>query len=735
MRVVARAIVRYRILVLVVSLAALAAAAVLGAGVADVLSNGGFSDPDSESVAAASALAEDFGAAPADAVLVVQAPRTVDDPAVAAAGVALVEELGAEAGVASVTSYWTLGSPPGLRSDDSRQALVFVDIAGGGEVVLDVSAGLIEEYRGGRGELEVLVGGNGPMFAEIQETTESDLARAEAIAFPITLLLLVFVFGSVVAAVLPLGVGGFAIVGTFLVLRVLAEYTEVSIFALNLTTALGLGLAIDYALFVVSRLREELGTGWSPHEAAARTVQTAGRTVLFSAGTVAVSLAAMLVFPLSFLRSFGYAGIAVVALAAVGAVVVLPALLAILGHRIDRLRVRRVRPVADGEGIWHRIATTVMRRPVPIATAVVVLLLVVGAPFFRVELGQSDDRVLAPGSPARQVGDTLREDFNAFEGGSIDVVVADSSADPAGAGSLAETLSALGGVARVDGPNGSYVAGALMAPAGPANLRFASPEGFYLAVVPSVDPLSSEAEGLVDSIRAVDSPYSLMVAGQTADLVDTTEALFSTLPLALAIIGVVTFVVLFLMFGSLVVPAKAVILNLLSLSATFGALVWIFQDGNLSELLDFTATGTLNLTMPILMFCIAFGLSMDYEVFLLSRIKEEYDVTGDNQRSVAMGLERTGRIVTAAAVLIAVVFVAFATSGVAFLKMFGVGMTLAVLVDAFLIRSTLVPAFMRLAGNANWWAPRWMKRVYRRFGFAESVELDGPNLEVEPSRA
>ncbi len=727
-----RVVVRYRVAVLVTAVAAMLAAGIFGGGVASSLSNGGFTDPDAESVAATDALAAEFGAAPPDMILLVGAPGgSVDDPAVEAEAAALTERLAASDHVTAVSSYWSLGSPAGLRSDTGGAALVFASVEGDEGEVLEHSAELAEEFRGDVGALEVAVGGPGPLFAEIQETIESDLIRAETIAFPVTLALLVVIFGSLVAAFLPLGVGVFAIVGTFFVLQVLTGFTEVSIFALNLTTALGLGLAIDYALFVVSRFREELAGGWDPQEAARRTVLTAGRTVVFSAGTVAVSLAAMLVFPLSFLRSFGYAGIAVVALAGVGAVVVLPALLAVLGHRIEKLRVRKVKATPEGSGVWHRVATTVMRRPIPIATVVIVALVVLGSPFLDVRLAQSDDRVLAPGSAAREVGDALRSDFAAFEAASLDVVAVD--ADHSDAAGLATTLSTLTDVARVDGPSGSYIGGAKVAEPGPASMRFLSEDGFYLAVVPSVNPRSEAAEDLVAAVRAVDAPVEFQVAGETAGLVDTKRALFSALPWALVIIATVTFVVLFLMFGSLLVPAKAVVLNLLSLSATFGALVWIFQDGNLAGVLNFTPTGALDLTMPILMFCIAFGLSMDYEVFLLSRIKEEHDAGADNETSVAMGLERTGRIVTAAAVLIAVVFVAFATSSVAMIKMFGLGMTIAVLVDAFLIRATLVPAFMRLAGEANWWAPAWMRRLHDRFGISESVALDPmtPKLEVE----
>ncbi len=734
MRRLADGLVRFRWLVVAAALVAIVIAGTIGGGVASSLSNGGFEDPEAEAVRAADLLEEQFGARPPGMVLIVGAEgRSVDDPDVAAAAMGLVSDLVGEDGVAEVGSYWTLGSPPPLRSFDGTRALVFAALEGDQGEQLETAGRLADEYRGTRDGLDVLVGGSGPLFAEVQETVESDLTRAEAIAFPITLVLMIVIFGSVVAALLPLGIGVFSIIGTFFVLQVLTGFTEVSIFALNLTTALGLGLAIDYSLFVVSRFREELAEGWEPADAVRRTVQTAGRTVLYSAGTVAVSLAALLVFPLAFLRSFAYAGIAVVALAAVGAVVVLPALLALLGRRVDRFRIRRARPVTDGAGVWHRIATTVMRRPLPVATATMALLVVLGLPFLSVQLGTSDDRVLAPGSDARIAGDVLRSEFDGFEASPITVVVPD--ADGSAADTYAAQLSTLDDVARVDGPTGSYVDGTKVLPPGPASLRFQSESGFYLSVITSVEPTSPEGSALVDRIRALDAPGDVLVGGVAAELVDSKASLFGSLPWALGMIAVVTFVVLFLMFGSVLVPAKALALNILSLSATFGALVWIFQQGNLADVLGFTATGTLDLTIPILMFAIAFGLSMDYEVFLLSRIKEEHDRGSDTVTSVAVGLERTGRIVTAAAVLIAVVFIAFATSGVSFIKMLGVGMTLAVLVDAFVVRATLVPAFMRLAGDANWWAPRPLRWVHERFGLAESVELAGapPKLDVQVS--
>jgi RND superfamily putative drug exporter len=721
---VAQFVVKRRVLVLVAAVIGMIVAGAIGGGVASRLSNGGFDDPAAESVVAAQVLADEFGVAPADIVMVASSPGSVDTDAAVAAGVALGAALEAEEHVTSVNSYWTLGSPAPLRSVDGTRALLFATVEGTQSELLEYSAELADKYRGEFQGLEMAVGGEGPLFAEVNETVEADLVTAESIAFPITLVLLILVFGSMVSALLPLGVGVFAIVGTFLVLDLLARVTEVSIFSLNLTTALGLGLAIDYALFVVYRFREELAAGYDTGEAVRRTVQTAGRTVLFSAGTVMVSLAAMLVFPLAFLRSFGYAGIAVVALAAVGAVVVLPALLAVLGPRVEKFRVRRLR-TNTSSGAWHRIAMTVMRRPIPIATVAIALLVFLGLPFLSVEFGQADDRVLPPGSEARVVGDLLRSEFSGFDASPIDVVALDLD-DPAQVDELAARLSTLDGVARVDALTGTYVGGSPVIPAGPASMRFSSPSGTYLQVIPAVDPGSIEAEAIVGQIRQMTTPVDLAVTGPTASLVDSKEAIFSDLPLALAIIGVVTFVVLFLMFGSVVVPAKAVVLNLLSLSATFGSMVWIFQEGHLSNLLGFTPTGHLDLTMPILMFAIAFGLSMDYEVFLLSRIKEEYDRTGDNVGSVAIGLERTGRLVTSAAVLIAVVMIAFAVSGVTFMKMFGIGMTLAVLVDAFVVRATLVPAFMRLAGRANWWAPRFLRRVHSRFGISEH---GSPSLE------
>jgi RND superfamily putative drug exporter len=730
----ARLIVRRRRLVLALAALFAALAATLGGGVADKLSSGGFDDPSAPSTRAKEIVEERFGGGVANLVLVATAADgTVDSPASAAAGAALTARLAAEPGITNVASYWSLQAPP-LRSEEGNRALVLARIAGDEDAVRDRIEELGPAYSVPSGALSTVVTGEAEVFRQVGETVESDLKRAELIALPVTLLLLVLVFSGLVAAALPLFVGAITVLSTFLVLDVINRFTQVSIFSLNLTTAMGLGLAIDYALFVVSRFREERAAGWPIDDAVVRTMRTAGRTVVFSALTVAISLAALLVFPLAFLRSFAYAGIAVSLLAATAAVVVLPALIAVLGDRVDAGRIhlpgsrRRAASESPENGPWHRIALAVMRRPVAVALSASAVLLLLGAPFLNIRFGLSDHRVLPSDMSSRQAQEVIASEFGSRESGAIEVVLptADAGTDVR---AYAEVLSGVPGVARVDGRDGSFAGGALVAAANETSTRFIGrgTGGTWLSVIPAVEPVSPEGEALVHRIERVPAPVDeVLLGGPSAQLVDSKDALFARLPLALGIIAVVTFVVLFLLFGGLLVPIKAILLNVLSLSATFGAMVWIFQQGHLSGLLGFTPTGTIDITTPILMFCIAFGLSMDYEVFLLSRIKEEHDRGLDNTRAVALGLERTGRIVTAAAVLIAVVFLAFAASGVTFIKLFGLGLALAVLADAFVIRATLVPAFMRLAGEANWWAPAPLRRLQQRIGLSEHVELDDP---------
>jgi putative drug exporter of the RND superfamily len=734
--------VRRRRLVLALSALFVFAAAALGSGAFGVLEDGGFEDPNAESTRAEDVMDESFADGGADVVLLATvANGSVDDPDVVADGEALTGELADWPGLADVTSYWSEGRAPPLRSGDGDEALILASIADEDEdVVVDDLKDWADEQGG---TLDVAVGGPEGFGTEVGTAVESSLGRAELIAVPLTLLLLLFVFRGWVAASLPLLIGGMAIMGTFLVLFALGSITDVSIYSVNLTTALGLGLAIDYSLFVVSRYREELRGGLSVEDAVVRSIETAGRTVTISALIVAVSLSALLIFPMYFLRSFAYAGIAVVLLAMAGAVVTLPALLAAIGPRIDSRRARRraaaaaaageVEVAPETHGFWHRVASAVMRRPLPVALGVTALLLLLGSPFLRLSTGLPDERVLPPSSEARQVSERIQADFEGDSSESFPVVMEPAPSETA-LDDYARRVSQVDGVARVDGPGGIYQGGEVVAEGGGSGAgdpaRYVGDDAAWLEVVPAVTLQSAEGEHLVEDIRALGvgdaadagsgSGTEALVGGSAAQLVDTKDSLTRLLPWGLVIVAITTIVLLFAMTGSVLIPLKAVVLNLLSLTATFGAMVWVFQDGHLSGVLDFSATGRLDASTPILMFCIAFGLSMDYEVFLLSRIKEEHDRTGDNTAAVALGVERTGRIVSAAASLLAITFLAFGTADVSFLKLFGVGLALAVVMDATVIRGLLVPAFMRLAGNANWWAPRPLRAIHRRIALSEA---------------
>jgi len=728
---------RRRWLVLVATAILIALAIPFGADVESRLSEGGITAPDSEAARAEQLLNTEFKSGSPHLVFVVTAPRPVDDPEITSQGEKLTSRLAAEPGVVQAVSYWSLQQADPLRSTDTRSALIMVRLDGDEDTVRKTAKRIVPATVGHQGDLTVQATGSTQVRVEIESQSEEDLTRAELLAAPLSLLILLLVFGSVVAASLPLAVGALAVIGSFVVLRLLDMVVPVSVFSVNITTALGLGLAIDYSLFIVTRYREELAAGRTVHAAIGETLRTAGRTVIFSALTVALSLSAMLVFPMYHLRSFAYSGIAVVVLAALGSIVVLPALLAVLGHRVDALNVRNLfrrrknrKPLvvtapSVGEpatGFWHRLATAVMRRPLPFTLAVAALLIALGIPFLRVEFGDSDDRVLPPDSPSHVAAQMLRDQFDSQEGSPISVVL--PGVDPAvratEVGDYASRLSQLPTITRVDAATGSYAKGQLVAPPGPATQRLTAPAGTSLAVVSDTEPYSARGMDLVGTVRAVSAPSPALVGGQAAVLVDAKTTLGDKLPWALGIIALSTLILLFLFTGSLLIPLKAILLNLLSLTATFGAMVWVFQEGHLRWLVgDFTVTGLIDIDTPVLMFCVAFGLSMDYEVFLLSRIKEEYHRTGDNVAAVAWGLERTGRLVTAAAVLVAVILLAFATSGLTPLKLLGVGLALAVIMDATLVRGVLVPGFMRLAGRANWWAPGPLRRLHKKIGLSD----------------
>ena len=597
---------------------------------------------------------------------------------------------------------------------------------------LAIAGVLLPKFTTNDGVVTTAVSGRAAVTRQISDQAEADLNKADLFTAPVTFIALVIVFGSLVAAGLPLIVALLAVIGTFAALTLLAGFTDVSVFSLNLATGLGLGLAIDYSLFVVSRYREELRRGVSSAVAVGRSMQTAGRTVAFSAGTVAISLASLAIFPMPYLRSFAYAGVAVVALAALASIVVLPAALAVLGTKVDKFRLFHTREADDG-GFWRRQADRVMRRPVPYAATITITLVLLAIPFFHLNPGLADERVGPKTLSSRLATEDIRRNFASREADAFQILLpnVDPKTDHDAIDRFARAVSVKVGVARVDAVTGHYhvVEGKTVIPfVPPDNLsqKLAPPPGkvgTFLNVVPNIDPLSPQGEQLVKNIRATPAPFPFLVAGASAQLVDTKHSVLTRLPFALAMIALATFVLLFMMTGSILIPIKALALNVLSLTATFGAIVWIFQDGHLANMLHFTATGDIDVFTPILMFCIAFGLSMDYEVFLLSRIKEEYDLEHDNEHAVAIGLQKTGRIVTAAALLLAIVFVGIATSDVSLVKTFGVGLALAVLIDAFLIRATLVPAFMRLADHRNWWSPRSLRRWHLRFGIWENEPI------------
>src|SRR5271166_3221128 len=591
----------------------------------------------------------------------------------------------------------------------------------------------------GAGQVAVAMPGGSVAFGLAGGAVDArnDLTVMETIAVPVSFLVLVWVFGGFVAAATPLAVGGIAIFGSMAVLRALTWVTDVTIFALNLLMAMGLALAIDYTLLILSRFRDEIDSGTERDAALVRTVTSAGRSVLFSAMTVSLSMSALMVFPMPFLKSFAYAAIAVVGLAVAAAIVVTPAAIALLGPRLDSGRFKRTpRPVE--QTFFYRFAHFVMRRAVPLLLAIVALLVALGMPLFGMRWGIPDDRVLPTSSTARQVGDQLRTQFNADVATSLTVVIPDlRGVTPKALDSYASQLSMVPDVSSVSAPGGTFAAGALVGP--PSAATAITDSGAFLTVASSAPLFSQASNTQLDRLHAIAGPNGRQVwmSGVAQVNRDTADAITSRLPLVLTVIALITFVVMFLLTRSVVLPLKTLLLSGLSLTSAFGALVWIFQDGHLGGL-GTTATGTLVLTMPVVLFCIAFGLSMDYEVFLVSRIHEHWlasnRTAADNDDSVALGLARTGRVITAAALIMSISFAALIAAQVSFMRMFGVGLTLAVLADATLVRMLLVPAFMHVMGRLNWWAPKWVAllgervRASRRSASAAAAEPVGQTV-------
>ena len=724
---------------------------IFGVPVAKSLSPSGFQDPGAESSRATELLTDKFKQGDVQLLVVVSTPDGVDSADARATGTRIVDELRQSPHVANVTSPWT--TPPAAAADlvsrDRTAGLVVAGINGSEAEQQTYTKELSEQVAKNGGDVTVRSGGTAMVNVQITDQSQRDLLLMESLAIPLSFLVLVWVFGGLVAAALPVAVGGMAILGALAVLRVITFTTDVSIFALNLTTAMGLALAIDYTLLMISRYRDELAEGASREDALVRMMLSAGRTVVFSATTVALSSVVLVLFPMHFLKSFAYAGVATVAFAAAAAIVITPAALVLIGDRLDSLDVRRFvrrvlhRPeptaVPVEQRFWYRTAKRVMRNALALGLAGIALLLLLGAPFLGVRWGFPDDRVLPQTASAHQVGDQLREEFASNSDTAVTVVIPNTDGlSPNDIGDYAANLSRARDVSAVSAPMGTYVSGKL---AGPPSAPTGENSGTAFLTVDSTAPLFSDrSESQLDALHAVATP-----AGKQVDMTgtaqmnrDSVDAITSTLPVVLGLIAVIMFVLLFLLTGSIVMPLKALVLNVLSLTATFGAMVWIFQDGHLGAL-GTTPSGTLVANVPVLLFCIAFGLSMDYEVFLVSRIREfwlGFSAAGDttrsaNDESVALGIAHTGRIITAAALIMSVSFAALIAAHVSFMRMFGLGLTLAVLVDATLVRMVLVPAFMHVMGHWNWWAPRPLARLHRRLGFSEGNGASPPVSTVD----
>ncbi len=684
--------------ILVSAVALFALCVGVGAPVVGMLSTGDeFADPDSESERLAERVEAASGEEDAPGIIaLVSLPAPVTDAASRGRIAEVEQALAADPGVTRVAGFDPNGDRTFLSRDGDTVCLVAFIASDADEDA--VGERLQEEL--GTSE-DVRIGGGAIVGAEVGDQVSEDLGRAELLAFPILFLLSLWVFRGFVAALLPLLVGTVTIFGTFLGLRLFNELTPLSIYALNLAIALGLGLAIDYSLFVVSRFREELQRSDDPRAAIGATLSTAGRTVAFSSLTVAVALLSLTIFPQRFLYSMGISGALTALIAAAVSLIILPAILVLLGKRVNALAPASWRRAGEREaraepGGWYRLARAVMRRPIPVASITAAAMILLGLPFLRVEFTGIDASALPESSQARQVEETLRADFPVGRAEPITAVLGLPATESGQAEAHAASLAELEDVESVGEPR----------PLGDA--------GWLINVYPDGSALSDESLDLVDEIRSLPSPGGVEVTGDSARFLDQQASLGDSLPLALAILAVSTIVILFLMTGSLVLPLKALVMNLLTISAAFGILVLVFQDGRLEGLLDYTSAGAIESTQPLVLLAIVFGLSTDYGVFLLGRIKELHDSGASNEEAVALGLERTGRIITAAALLFTVAIGAFVTSEVIFIKQVGLGTAVAVIIDATIVRALLVPALMKLLGEWNWWAPAPLRRLHSR---------------------
>jgi RND superfamily putative drug exporter len=687
-------VVRRRKSMVILFIVGVLTAGTFGSMVFSRLDSGGYSNPDSDSYQVYNYLNKNLKVADPNIVVVVDSgDLPVTDPTVAAKAQVLETEMAKAPGVTKVVSYWNTGGEKTLAATDGKAAYILV--YGGGEAFTpesqDMGAYFQKNFDGKRDGLTIYSGGVGVVGNAINKKIADDLKIAEAISIPLTFILLVLVFGAMAASAMPLIVGVSAILGAFFLLYLISLVTSVSVYSLNLTTGLGLGLGIDYALLIVNRFREELHRGKSVEDSIVDTMASAGKTVFYSGLTVLVTLFSLTFFPLPFLKSFGYAGVSVVAIAVAGALFGLPPILAMLGKKVDKGVVRRSAITHKDEGRWAQTARLVMKRPVAVVLLSLIVIGILAAPIKNIAFSQGDARILPASNPAA-IATAIQESRFESNIATIDILILN------GAGREAEVSSYIEEIKKVSG---------IVSVAEPQTIR----SDIRITAYESMLPRSPEAQKLINELRDVPAPVGTLIGGVAADYTDTQEGISQTLPLAFGWIAISVLILLFVFTGSIILPIKAVLLNVLSLAATMGVMTWIFVDGNLQWLVgSFTVTGTLDTSIVILIFVVVFGLSMDYELFLLSRIREEHLLGRSNVESVATGLQRSARIITAAAVILAVVFAAFVTSGVTSIKMMGFGVAFAVVLDATLIRALLVPALMRLLGERNWWAPKAMQR-------------------------
>jgi RND superfamily putative drug exporter len=656
--------------------------------------SGGYSDPGSDSAKVTKYLEETFDVKdPAVVIAVNSKSATIDDPAVVATAQELESKLRSESSAEKVISYWSTGGAPFLKSKDGESGLIFVYFKTTDFTETDKLGGEYQEkYDGTFKNLDVYVSGPAVFANSINGRITEDLAKAESISIPLTFILLLLVFGALVASAMPLVIGVTSILGTFFVMYLLTFVTDISIFVLNLTTGLGLGLGIDYALLIVNRFREELSRGISKENAIINTLKSAGKTVFYSGFTVVVTLISLTFFPLNFLKSMGYAGASVVALAVIGALIPLPVMLMLLGEKVNKGRVRKGALIQKEDGRWAKVARFVMRRPVSVVALSAAILAILISPISNVKFSQVDTDVLPATDRAYISSQFIADSFPGEEGNPIEIIFPDGASQSGEITQFLNKVSQTPGIARVGQPE--VKAGAVRVEA-----------------IHSMKPRTPEGENLIHTLRALPSPEGTLIGGVAADYADTQGAIKDRLPVVLGWVVLTILLLLFAFTGSLLLPIKAVVLNFATLAATIGALTWVFIDGNLKSIVgDFIVNGTIDTNMLVLVSIVAFGLSMDYEVFLLSRIKEEHDAGKPNIEAVATGLQKSARIITAAAFILAVVFGAFVTSGVTGIKLLGFGVAFAILLDATLVRALLVPALMRLFGERNWWAPKALKR-------------------------